>query len=110
MADHIDIDIEGISVPTLEGLNFFHPTRVQLLLLRCLNTSDLTFHFALLSPPTIREIIRLSMRLFTSAEKEDELDFSPEECLEYFSYLANMGEYADANSAIHQHARRGKPN
>lgn len=92
----------GIRIPTLKGLNQFSAVRVHFLLLRCLNTSDMTFHFQLLHPSTVRDIVGIGMRLIVLAEQEGELDFSNAEKREWMSYIENMEAYYNADSTIHE--------
>lgn len=68
------IDIDKI---TVENLNELTCTQVSLILLRCLNTSDLTFMHALFKPETLKDIVDVTTAL-VNGESEAAINHSLE--------------------------------
>lgn len=76
---------------SLQQLNTKPATTVQLQMLRCLCTSDLAFHYMLLSPTTCADIARTARSLLSLDEKSTLSKFGVEE---YEGYCAQLEEYA----------------
>lgn len=84
-----------MSNPTLAQLNNMSSSQVQLQLLRCLCTSDLSFQYMLLSPASILDIVRNSKQMLQIEEQFDApVALTSEELEEYKSYCSQLEEYA----------------
>jgi hypothetical protein len=71
----------------LNELNKLSAVQVQLIMLRCLNTSDLTFQYMLYSPVTLFDIINRARDMLRM--EPDSL--TAEETAEYMEYLVALG-------------------
>jgi hypothetical protein len=78
--------------PTLQQLNDDNDAaRDQLLLLRILCSSDLSFLYMLYKPETLRDILRVVEALVV--EQAPYLDFNIEEHTEFSSLVQQIGDY-----------------
>lgn len=79
---------------SLKELNKMSCTRVNLQMLRCFGTSDLTSHYMLYKEETIKDIVNEVTNMFKTESESGELDLSPEEITEFNGYVMDMNIYA----------------
>lgn len=80
---------------TVEALNQLSCSQHSLIQLRLLNCSDLTFHFMLLKPSTVRDIIHNSLELLQIDLEEDTHCMSVEEHTEFHNLIGNMRQFSE---------------
>lgn len=83
-----------LQVTQLQHLNELSAAQNILVLLRALNTSDLTFQYMLLTKETCADIEQMAQSLFTM-EHGDEMRLTPQEAKEYLEHCAALKEYAN---------------
>lgn len=83
---------------TIDDLNQLTTSQVCLIMLRCLNTSDLTFHYMLYKPETLLNIQDECSHLLAMDIQDHESDsgLSPEEISEFNDHLQTLYEYAQS--------------
>ena len=80
-----------MTIPTLNELNELSAAEVSLLILRCLSTSDLCFHYMLLHSNTVADILNTSIDLITN----EPTPLSNDELFELTELTANMKIYIE---------------
>lgn len=85
-----DNQMTQVTLPTLEQLNTMDTEKSVLLLLRILNTSDLTFFHALFKQETCEEIVEVCQALLDQEEEYGTSSLTKEEKTEILQYMNNM--------------------
>lgn len=81
-------------MPTVKEMNDGSDLRITLLLLRCLNTSDMGWTYMCLRPESLLDIVEMC-RGFVDTNKENiASDFTPEEYDELLELCSTFEEYA----------------
>lgn len=91
--------------PTLDEMNKDNNSlRVHLQILRCMNTSDLTFHYMLYDAQTIRGMVHQARSHYEFCQKEPIINSWFKDALtltehqEYLELCKDLEEYADLES------------
>lgn len=79
------------TLPTLQQLNNMDTEKGVLLLLRILNTSDLSFMYDCLNPATIRDLVETCVGILEASAEQSGLTF--EEKTEILGYFSTLHEY-----------------
>lgn len=78
---------------TLERLNNLSSAQNMLVLLRSLNTSDLTFQYMLYTKETIKDIASVALSLLVTDQIDQEATLTVMEMKEFNDYISALEEY-----------------